>query len=42
MKKMTVEKFILVNDKIDQLLNLNAQENLRIQMEHDGKRCVVM
>ena len=40
MKKMTVEKFILVNYKIDQLLNLNAQENLRIQMEHDGKRCV--
>ena len=40
MKKMSVEKYILVNDKIDQLLNLNAQENLRIQMERDGKRCV--
>lgn len=40
MKKMIVEKYILVNYKIDQLLNLNAQESLRIQIEHDGKRCV--
>lgn len=40
MKKMNVEKYILVNEEIDQLLNLNAQENLRIQIEHDGKRCV--
>ena len=40
MKTMNVEKRILTEEKIDQLLNLNAQENLRIQDEHDGKRCI--
>lgn len=40
MKIMNVEKRILMNEKIDQILNLNAQENLRIQIESDGKRCL--
>ena len=40
MKKINVEKMILTNEKIDTLLNLNAQENLRVQIEQDGKRCV--
>ena len=40
MKTMNVEKRILTEEKIDQLLKLNAQENLKIQDEHDGKRCV--
>lgn len=40
MKTMNVEKRILSDEKVDQLLNLNAQENLRIQDESDGKRCI--
>lgn len=40
MKTMNVEKRILMDEKIDQLLNLNAEENLRIQIESDGKRCL--
>lgn len=40
MKTMNVEKRILMDQKIDQLLNLRANENLRIQYESDGKRCL--
>lgn len=40
MKTMNVEKKILSGQKIDQLLNLKAEENLRIQEESDGKRCI--
>lgn len=40
MKTMNVEKRILVGETIDTLMNLNAQENLRIQNESDGKRCL--
>ena len=40
MKNMNVEKRILGEVEIDQLLNLNAIENLRIQFESDGKRCL--
>ena len=40
MKIMNVEKRILNDLKMDQLLNLNANENLMIRDESDGKRCV--
>lgn len=40
MKTMNVEKRILNDEKVEQLLNLNAQENLKIQNENEGKRCV--
>ena len=39
MKIMNVEKRILNDLKMDQLLNLNANENLMIRDESDGKRC---
>ena len=40
MKIMNVEKRILDDVRIDQLLNLNANESLKIQYEKDGKRCI--
>ncbi|MGN1343209.1 MAG: LysM peptidoglycan-binding domain-containing protein [Traorella sp.] len=40
MKTMDVEKRILKDCVIDQLLNLSASEDLRIQIENDGKRCI--
>lgn len=40
MKTVNVEKRILSDETIDVLLNINADENLRIQDENDGKRCL--
>ena len=40
MKIMNVEKKILIDAKMDQLLNLNANENLLIRNENEGKRCL--
>lgn len=40
MKTMNVEKRILNDERVEQLLNLNAQENLKIQNEKEGKRCM--
>lgn len=40
MKIMNVEKRILTEVRMDQLMNLNANENLLIRSEKDGKRCL--
>lgn len=40
MTTMNVEKRILMDEKMDRLIKLNAQENLHLQDESDGKRCI--